>query len=616
MVQKTLGYQIGVKRIIAIPFLLVLFICLAIYTLVDLTQTVQSEIKQASKINYLLAQSTASSPNSVTTASIDKLLSEMPQYESILFFPFDQQQHPTTRPIKVTEVLFERYYGLSEPVKINLLKLTPNQKNTKVDQLIGYSNLTLDLQTIRQQWFWQHLPLMLVLSFIALLNLWFVVQKVQNLTHRLPKLENLSHHILQDEFSQAEAYQLPKSNEAWVFEKALVYLLNKHKAQIAQINTLRQEKNDLEETQIKQLQHNSKFENILIHEFKSSVSRIESGLQLLHNQYISAEQKDAVEIITLGKDDLNAKLDQIIQINRIDKGQTGVSAYQFSPTGLITQIVNDYQPLAAEKNITLKAKPYHADYVLEGDVQKITLIISSLVENAIKFTDKGSITITSQLQHLQTQVRWMLQIEDTGIGIAKEYLELIFEPFFQINPEIKHTSSNNSAGLFLVKKLLELMKGSITVTSEPDVGSNFQVSLLLKDWKYNYERNLLLNKHIVVWYHYEDLFETAKRMENAGAKVETFTSSELLEDYLLFHTVDALFISRNIDYQAMLDFVSKFRERENKARVTIICVYDTKALNPHTIELLKIAGVDYFVKKEVIDERLDQYIKELSNILS
>ena len=616
MVQKTLGYQIGVKRIIAIPFLLVLFICLVIYTLVDLTQTVQSEIKQASKINYLIAQSTASNPNSVTTASVDKLLSEMPQYESIVFFPFDQQQHPTTRPIKVTDVLFERYYGLSEPVKINLLKLTPNQNNTKVDQLIGYSNLTLDLQTIRQQWFWQHLPLMLVLSFIALFNLWFVVQKVQHLTHRLPKLEDLSHQILQDEFSQAEAYQLPNSNEAWVFEKALMYLLNKRKAQIAQINTLRQEKNSLEETQFKQLEHSSKFENILIHEFKSSVSRIESGLQLLHNQYISAEQKDAVEIITLGKDDLNAKLDQIIQINRIDKGQTGVGAYQFSPTALITQIVNDYQPFAAEKNITLTAKPYHADYVLEGDIQKITLIISSLVENAIKFTDKGSITITSQLQHLQTQVRWMLQIEDTGIGIAKEHLEQIFEPFFQISPEVKHTSSNNSAGLFLVKKLLELMKGGITVTSEPNVGTNFQVSLLLKDWKHNYERNLLINKHIVVWYHYEDLFEKAKRMENAGAKVETFTSSELLEDYLSSHTVDALFISRNIHYQAILDFVSKFRERENKARVTIICVYDTKALNPHTIELLKIAGVDYFVKKEVIDDTLDQYIKELSHILS
>ena len=615
MAQKTLGYQIGVKRIVAIPFLLVLFICLVIYTLVDLTQTVQSEIKQASKINYLLAQSTASNPNSVTTASVDKLLSEMPQYESILFFPFDQQ-HPTTRPIKVTEVLFERYYGLSEPVKINLLKLTPNQKNAKVDQLIGYSNLTIDLKTIRHQWFWQRLPLVFVLSFIALLNLWFVVQKVQNLTNRLPQLEDLSRHILQDEFSQAEAYQLPKSNEAWVFEKALVYLINKRKAQIAQINTLRQEKNALEDSQFKQLEHSSKFENILIHEFKSSVSRIESGLQLLHNQYISAEQKDAVEIISLGKDDLNAKLDQIIQINRIDKGQTGVGAYQFSPTALITQIVNDYQPFAAEKNITLTAKPYHADYVLEGDIQKITLIISSLVENAIKFTDKGSITITSQLQHLQTQVRWMLQIEDTGIGIAKEHLEQIFEPFFQINPEVKHSSSNNSAGLFLVKKLLELMKGGITVTSEPDVGTNFQVSLLLKDWKHNYERNLLINKHIVVWYHYEDLFEKAKRMENAGAKVETFTSSELLEDYLSSHTVDALFISRNIHYQAILDFVSKFRERENKARVTIVCVYDTKALNPHTIELLKIAGVDYFVKKEVIDERLDQYIKELSHILS
>ena len=154
MVQKSLGYQIAVKRIIALPFLLVLFICLAIYTLVDLTQTVQSEIKQASRINYLLAQSTASNPNSVTTTSVDKLLSEMPQYESIVFFPFDQQQHPTTRPIKVTEVLFERYYGLSEPVKINLLTFKPHQDNTKVEQLIGYSNITLDLQTIRQQWFW------------------------------------------------------------------------------------------------------------------------------------------------------------------------------------------------------------------------------------------------------------------------------------------------------------------------------------------------------------------------------------------------------------------------------------------------------------------------------
>ena len=105
-------------------------------------------------------------------------------------------------------------------------------------------------------------------------------------------------------------------------------------------------------------------------------------------------------------------------------------------------------------------------------------------------------------------------------------------------------------------------------------------------------------------------------MENAGAKVETFTSSELLEDYLSSHTVDALFISRNIHYQAILDFVSKFREFEQNGRVTIICVYDSKALNPHTIELLKIAGVDYFVKKEVIDDTPDQYIKELSHILS
>lgn len=611
MGQKASDYHIRVNRLIAVPFLMVLFICLIFYTLIDLSRDVNKELAQANKINYLLAQSAATGNPTVMTNDINLLLSEMPQFESIMFFPINQQQHPSPHPLSLNDMLFKQYYGLSQPVKINL-----PAANSKANQVIGYINITLDLQYIRRDWLSQHLPLVLIFLFMGALNLGFVLIRVQRLTQRLVALEDVSRHILHDEFDQADFSVKASDNNSWVFEKALVYLLNKRKTQMTQIDRLHQEKNCMQATHLQQIEQGSRFENMLIHEFKSSVNRIESGLQLLQNQYISTEQKDAIDIINLGKDDLNTKLDQIIQIKRINKGQTGVSAYQFSPTSLLTQLVADYKPVAEQKKLTIATKTYHADYVLEGDIQKITLVIGSLLENAIKFTPKGHITITSQLHHLQTQVRWVVQIADTGIGIAHEYLEQIFEPFFQINPEVKHTASSQSVGLFLVKKLVELMKGEISVSSEPDIGTTFQVSLLLKDWKNNYERNLLIDKHIAIWYSHNDVQEKTKRISNAGAIVEAFTNSDLLEEYLLNHSVDALFISRNIHYEEMLKFVSKLRDIETKGRVVIICVYDIKNMNPHTIESLKIAGVDYFVKQEVINETSDPYLKILSNLLN
>lgn len=615
MLKKAEDYQIGVKRLITVPFLLTLVICLAIYTLADLYHQIELEVRQANNINYLLAQSAAVNNAKLITKEVNTLLTDMPQYESITFFPFSQQQSASTHPITLSHVFIERYYGLSQPVSVTLSD-SPTDRHSQVSQLIGYINLTLDLTYIRHQWLKQHIALFVIMSLISLSGLWFILSRIQRLTNRLPTLEALSQHILKDKFDDIASYPLPRDENAWVFEKALLYLLNQRKARIAQLETMSQEKAIIQEAHIKQIEQSSKFENILIHEFKSSVNRIESGLQLLQNQYISAHQKDAVEIIRLGKDDLNAKLDQIIQIHRIEKGLTGVSAYQFCPRSLIAQIAAQYQPLAAHKKLTLTVKHYHADYVLEGDIQKITLVISSLVENAIKFTEQGSVTITSQLQHLQSQIRWTLQIADTGPGIAQAYLDRIFEPFFQVNPEIKHTASHNTAGLFLVKKLVTLMKGEISVTSEPDKGSVFQVALLLKDWKNHFQRNLLMGKHIAVWYQYEDLIDKAKRLTNAGAHVESFTNTDLLKDYLLSHDVDALVISRYVNYKHILAFVSAFRKLESTSRVIIICVYDVTTISPYYLERLKMAGIDYFIKQDQIDEKPEHFLKNLSNLLN
>lgn len=617
MVLKVLNYQILVKRLVTVPTLIIVVVCLIIYGVLDLTQTIKHQIKDAHLNNQLIASTASFSNNNLLTQQVTILLRQSPQIKAITFFSFSDQQNPTVYPLQIRGIFFDHYYGLSEPVKIALSQTQTNQnEDAQVSQLIGYMNLTLDLQHMRRQWLLDNLPLFSIIILVNLLSLIIVLQKLQTLTGRLPKLECLSQDILKDEFTEIEHYPLPKnSKDSWIFEKALVHLLTKHKKQTFQLELMQQEKTALEQTQLKQIEQSSKFENILVHELKTSVNRIETGVQLLESQYASAEQQDAIEIINLGKDDLNIKLNQIIQINRIDKGQTGISHYPFSPSMLITQIVAEYQAIASQKQLLLTAKTYHANYILEGDIQKISLVIRSLLENALKFTSKGSIILTSQLQHLTGNIRWIIEVQDTGCGIAPQYYQQIFEPFFQIDPEIKHTLSANTVGLFLVKKLVSLMNGSIEVNSQINKGTTFRFSLTLKDAKNDNQTTLLEHKKMVIWDRFEDLVEKTQRLRHLGAAVDLFTDAELLMDHLLNHAVDALLISRHIEAPEVLAFMTQLRAMEQQQRVIAIYFYDAKTISAHTAELLKISGIDYLEEKTVLDEDIGNYLKKLANIL-
>lgn len=594
MAMMSLNYRLLARRFIILPLVTLWLTFSFIYVVADIVIYLRGQINHAKMVNTLLAQ-TVTSNNSTTIANQVKFtLANAPAYESVIFFPVNATTQFSTDKVSTSTLLFGQYFGISEPVvaQISNNKTTTASTNN-VNQFIGYINITINLSTLRKQWLRENLLLFSILLIIWVTILVLVVRRLQSLIQYLPNLESLSERILSNQLRPTDYQLVPKADDRWLVEQAISHLLSRQKLLLGQIEQLNQQQQQLSEDKFQQTQQFSSLQNTLTHEFKRAVNRIESGLQLLQHHYISNEQKDAIEMINLGTDDLNTKLNQIIQLTRIEKGQTTITRRQFSPTCLISDVLEQYQPFTDVKDLQLRSKVYHADYILEGDAAKIKLILSSLIENAIKFTHTGSIDVNSKLQHLESHIRWTLQVTDTGIGIKPNELEQIFEPFFQVDPNIKHSLNNQTVGLFIAKKLSELIGAQLTAESKFGEGSTFTLSLVLSDWKQHYGRHLLSDKRLVIWQPSLNITTAIKLLRDAGAQVEGFNDLEVLLEQLRQQAMDMVIICPRITPEQVQSFAKTLRQQETNHRTLILYNQSPRHLTQGVIEKLSMSGVDY-----------------------
>jgi two-component system, sensor histidine kinase len=143
----------------------------------------------------------------------------------------------------------------------------------------------------------------------------------------------------------------------------------------------------------------------------------------------------------------------------------------------IVEFISDeirlYQISAAEKNVILKGNFPTTNIQLQTDKKLLEEIIDNLINNAIKFTPSGSITVSLQKKHNQV----VITISDTGIGIPEDKLDFIFEEFRQVSEGMSRNFEGTGLGLTIVKKYVQLLNGTISVESTVGVGSTFIVSL-------------------------------------------------------------------------------------------------------------------------------------------
>ncbi len=220
------------------------------------------------------------------------------------------------------------------------------------------------------------------------------------------------------------------------------------------------------------------------HEIRTPMNAI-IGLDniALHDETISPSMKDHLEKIGTGARYLLSLINDILDMSRIESGRITLRNEEFSFRAFIEQIETLVESQCRDKNLKfscLIGGPIKGYYI--GDDTKLKQILINILSNAIKFTDPGgsiSLSVECTAQY-EGQSNFKFIIKDNGVGMSKEYLPKIFEPFSQEDDTNTSRYGGSGLGLAITKNIVEMMNGTISADSEKGVGSKFTVTLPLK----------------------------------------------------------------------------------------------------------------------------------------
>ncbi|WP_319482604.1 ATP-binding protein [uncultured Draconibacterium sp.] len=217
------------------------------------------------------------------------------------------------------------------------------------------------------------------------------------------------------------------------------------------------------------------------HEMRTPVNAI-YGLseQLLQKQHNKQTQED-LRVIFDSTKHLAELVNDTFDFSRLEKQNIQLIPVHFSLEDLLHKIELYNKPSAQAKNISFNIKNnVEKELVLFGDEGRLKQILNNLITNALKFTDEGEVKLNVNCIEQKNQLLLDFEITDTGIGIPKESQDKIFDDFVQLDTDINKKAGGTGLGLYIVKKLVDLLGGKISVESEVNKGTRFFVSVPLQ----------------------------------------------------------------------------------------------------------------------------------------
>ncbi len=212
------------------------------------------------------------------------------------------------------------------------------------------------------------------------------------------------------------------------------------------------------------------------HELRTPLNGILGFSELLQEDLKNTEYLPMVENIYLSGRRLMSTLNSIITLSQLQAGKVTMVFKHLDLVSAIKKVCQSFEDPIQEKKISLKME-LPAEFIVYTDLQLFKQLFLQIFDNAVKFTQKGGITIRAKTvtqDHMQWQT---IEVEDTGIGIEQQFFDMIFQEFRQESEGYDRKFQGSGLGLTISKKICELMSGKISVNSSPGKGTTFTIWL-------------------------------------------------------------------------------------------------------------------------------------------
>ena len=226
-------------------------------------------------------------------------------------------------------------------------------------------------------------------------------------------------------------------------------------------------------------QAKSEFLANMSHEIRTPLNGVTGMLELLSRTELDARQERFIHVAGTSADALLSVINDILDVSKIEAGKLELEETEFALSQLLADVLDMFAQQAASKHIELASLlPTNIPNRVIGDPERLRQVFVNLVSNALKFTEKGSVTLRCRVDgYTDNKARFHFDVEDTGLGIQPDQRDRLFEAFTQADTSTTRKHGGTGLGLNISRQLIELMGGKISVDSELGIGTTFHIDL-------------------------------------------------------------------------------------------------------------------------------------------
>lgn len=356
----------------------------------------------------------------------------------------------------------------------------------------------------------------------------------------------------------------------------------------------------------------SEFLSIMSHELRTPMNAVLGITQVIMEENPRKDQLENLETIKISAENLLDIINDILDYNRLESGKIFLEHKDFSLKNLLAKLFRIFSFSIKEKGLILN---YNYDESLGdafiGDQIRIGEVITNLIGNAIKFTDKGTITVDiKKIGNKPHSSLIRFSVKDTGIGISQQNITNIFDSFTQEKTDTTRKYGGTGLGLSIVKKLLELMNGKIYVESKVGEGSKFYFEIELENSDKKFEEvvketvsapgKITLEKILIIEDNNVNQLVMKKMLKNTGLDIDIADNGKIGFEKVLKNKYDLVFMDLLMPEMDGYEATREIRNFDKEIPIIALTADVMKGVEAKT----KQAGMNNYLTKPVKKDEL------------